>query len=430
MKILILTNLYPPNVFGGYERLCYEVACALTARGHDVTVLTSSYGKSSEENYGHRVIRELFLFATEGNLYKPFDFAQIQGQGHEARNQEIFNSTVNEIKPDILFVWNLYFFDRGLLEEIDGCALDKTYLLTDNWMIAQLNSQFIGAYFSDKVFGGVQQRYGIKPAIRKFAKQLGRVYSRNKFDINGRAIFPSRFMKRLYEDAGFRFGKGDSICYHGVNFLHPPNPSRIQRLDLINPAEVRLLFAGRIVKVKGVHTAIEAIREIHARRDDLRVILTIVGDTEDQEYLGEIRKLADSPGVRDHVIFRPTVAEDELFDLFQQHDIYLFPSLYEPFSLTLIHALESGIPTVASDAGGNVEIVHDGKTGLVFGAGNYKDLAGKVLKLVSDGKLRTSLSRSAVLRAEEFTFDNMVSRIEKDLEATCYSAGRATTVKG
>ena len=44
MRILVLSNLYPPNVVGGYERLCFEVTAGLAAMGHEMVVLTSRYG--------------------------------------------------------------------------------------------------------------------------------------------------------------------------------------------------------------------------------------------------------------------------------------------------------------------------------------------------------------------------------------------------
>ena len=64
---------------------------------------------------------------------------------------------------------------------------------------------------------------------------------------------------------------------------------------------------------------------------------------------------------------------DSLPELFEEHDIYVFPSLYEPFSLTLIHALACGIPTAASRVGGNVEIVRDGVSGVLFKKGDPAD---------------------------------------------------------
>ncbi len=416
MKIFFLSNLYPPNVLGGYERLCYEVASVLQARGHEVTVLTSSYGQNNGEDYGHTVRRELFLFATEGNIYMPFDCTSAQRVEYELANREKFESVVAEVKPDVLFVWNLYFFDQGLLKAIENSVLPKTYLLTDNWMIAQLNANFIGAYFTKKVFGGPLQQSGGLRILKQLARQMIQKFTRSSFVMKGRAIFPSRFMRQLYKDAGFRFQGGEAICYHGVRFLHSPEAQRSQRSKLRSALQVKLLFAGRVVNVKGVHTAIEAVHAVHKRYEGIRVLLTIVGDTQDQGYSGELERLIDSLGVRDSVVFQPAVAEEKLFDLFQEHDIYLFPSLYEPFSLTLILALESGIPTIASDVGGNVEIVHNRKTGLIFRAGDGDDLANKICFLVANGGLREKISQSAVAHAAEFTFDSMISRIEKDLQ--------------
>ena len=415
MKILFISNLYPPNVFGGYERLCYDVAFALQARGHEVTILTSSYGQNNGEDYGHSVRRELFLFATEGNIYTPFDCTPAQRDEYETSNRNKFEAVVAEVKPDILFVWNLYFFDQGLLKTIERSALPKTYLLTDNWMIAQLNANFIGNYFSQNVFGGLNKNNGLR-TLKQFVRHLLQKFTPGSFVMNGRAIFPSRFMRQLYRDAGFRFQGGDAICYHRVRFLHSPDIIRDSRSELRSHSEVKLLFAGRVVNIKGVHTAIEAVHEVQKHYANKRVLLTIVGDTQDQSYFGELERLIDSLGMRDSILFQPAVAEENLFDLFQQHDIYLFPSLYEPFSLTLILALESGIPTIASDAGGNVEIIHNGKTGLIFRAGDGVDLANKICSLAENGTLRDKISRTAVAHAAEFTFNNMISRIEMDLK--------------
>ncbi len=114
--------------------------------------------------------------------------------------------------------------------------------------------------------------------------------------------------------------------------------------------------------------------------------------------------------------FAPPVEECELFSLFQRHDIYVFPSLYEPFSLTLIHALAAGIPTVASDAGGNTEIVRHRRTGMLFPKGNSAALVHEVEALLRNGDLRQSVSNAARKVASKFTFVRMIDGIERCLE--------------
>ena len=416
MKILFLTNLYPPNAYGGYERLCFEVACELKNRGHDVVVLTSSYGNSNVEDYGYNVRRELFLFATEGNLYSPFECEQSVREELEEENSRKFGLMVEEENPDVLFVWNLYFFDKRLLRELENSKIPKTYLLTDNWLIAFLNGEFIGHYFSNTVFRRPKKSRTMTQMLRGVARMVLNAMRRNEISMKGHAIFPSQFMRNLYKDAGFRFSGGDAVCYHGVRFLHSSNPERVNRLELRSSTEVRLLFAGRVVNIKGVHTAIQAVYEITRLYSGVSVLLTIVGDTQDKSYRAEIEELINTLGLSESIIFHSPVPEDRLFQLFQEHDIYIFPSLYEPFSLTLILALESGIPTIASDAGGNVEIVQDGESGLVFRAGDYKDLAKKIHSLVKNGTLREKISKNAIESAANYTFDNMISKIEIELK--------------
>ncbi|ACF44759.1 glycosyltransferase family 4 protein [Pelodictyon phaeoclathratiforme] len=415
MKILFISNLYPPNVIGGYERLCFDMASALHARGHDITVLTSSYGGGHEEIRGQRVIRTLKLFATEGAIYKPFE-ASLEERGQwERHNEEQFCKLVEEAEPDLLFVWNLYFFNHGFLDLIQQSALPKLYLLTDNWMLLFLNPEFIGKYFSREVF---KKKVITRIINRMLPGGLKKKSSNTVMSIKGRAIFASKFMMHLYEDASCAFQEGSAICYHGVHFLHKPEAQRKDRTTFVKEGEVRLLFAGRIVDIKGVHTALEALAGIQRACRQQRVTLTIVGDTQDKSYKKRLDDLAARLGLEQSLIFRQPVPETGLFDLFQQFDIYLFPSLYEPFSLTLILALEAGIPTVASAAGGNVEIVGHRQTGLLFEAGNAGSLKRQVVEMIRNDQLRAQLSRAATGRASAFTFEKMVSQIETELEQT------------
>ena len=104
------------------------------------------------------------------------------------------------------------------------------------------------------------------------------------------------------------------------------------------------------------------------------------------------------------------MAVTALFALFDQPDICLSPSLYEPFSLTLILALACGIPTAASRAGGNVEIVRDRQTGVLFERGNPADLARAVRALASDPDLRRLIASTGREFAGGSTFEAMVAR--------------------
>ena len=417
MKILAISNLYPPNVVGGYEILCFEVMQALAARGHDITVLTSTYGDQQADYPGQQIRRNLTLLATNGNIYQPFTISAEERAAINRQNITLLEQTIAEQKPDLIFVWNLYFYDLSLLEALERTGRRLVYLLTDNWLIALCDGNFLADYFSREVYGTTK---GIDALLRRFKRRFASSMTRLP-PLSGSAIFASSFMQRLYRVAGVPFSD-NVIIHHGVTApLAAPVPFA-NRAELIDRSELRLLFAGRVVEIKGVHTAIEALPRIIKALPDLKVRLTIVGDDRDQPYLDQLRDLLKKLKCSEMVTFSRPIPESDLFRLFQEHDIYLFPSLYEPFSLTLIHALQAGIPTVASSVGGNPEIVLHRSTGMLFRKADPDDLARQLLKLVHDKKLRSSLADQARRHAGEFTFDRMIGQVEAHLEAVCEGA--------
>ena len=226
----------------------------------------------------------------------------------------------------------------------------------------------------------------------------------------GTAIFPSRFMRELYRRAGATF-EAEALVPHGMRFGEATR-SRADRSRLVEPGVLKLLFAGRVVQFKGLDAAVDSLALLRERLDGLRVALSIVGDRSDEAYVSGLEQRIDRLGVRDQVRFAPPVAEDSLFELFQQHDILLFPSLFEPFALTLILALEAGIPTVASSAGGNVDLVRDHATGLLVPPADPRRLAEAIHELAIRPELRVALAEHGATAARSLTLDHMLDGLE------------------
>lgn len=408
MKILFLSNLYPPNVVGGYERLCFEIANGLSSHGWQIFVLTSDFGKQVQDFSGQTVERTLKLLANEKDIYQPATYSPEQRAKISKNNIEILKQTAQQVQPDVIFVWNLYFFDSLFLDVLKQLNRPIVYLITDNWLIALLNPPYIQEFFANTI-----KKNSLGKLLYRKVRRWFYDFRKPRFYLSGHAIFASCFMRELYNDARFSF-TSSSVIYHGVRLVDNPNHSFLDRTKLVNFNELNLLIAGRIVELKGVHTAIDALPLIKQALPEIKVRLTILGDDRDQEYLerinNQINHISDIDQVE--VIFSKPVPEKELINLFQHHDIFLFPSLYEPFSLTLIHALGAGIPTVASDSGGNPEIVHHLKTGLVFPKGNEKKLAESVVQLARNSDLRITISKNARCIARDYNFERMLGDIE------------------
>lgn len=406
MKILTISNLYPPNTVGGYEVLCFEVMRGLAEEGHEINVLTSHYGGKQAVYPKQQVHRLLTLLATEGNIYKPLNISVAERNDINQKNLQILSRTLDEINPDLIFIWNLHFFDVSLLDALSSVKKKQVYLLSDNWLINFYNSDFVANYFSREVYARCDRWHA------RWHRFKSRFFNgQKKRGMLGYAIFASQFMENLYSRAGFEFADS-KIIYHGISSEVEESLPFAERETFIANHELRLLFAGRVVDIKGVHTAIEAIPHIINALPNLKISLSIVGDMRDQGYVTNLRKIIAELGIEERVCFIPPVLESELFGLFQNYDIYLFPSLYEPFSLTLIHALRAGIPTIASDVGGNPEIVFHEQTGLLFRQADAKHLAAQVVKFAHNKNLRVTVSSRARDHANQFTFNRMISQIQ------------------
>jgi len=271
------------------------------------------------------------------------------------------------------------------------------------------NPSFVSEFFRRRVFG--EELFAAPRPPGFVARLLG--WPRRHAGLS--AIFGSEFMRSLHAAAGVYFQR-EAVVHNGVRLASCNGGNFRNRRMLAEPGTLRLLFAGRLVDLKGADVAVRAVPLLDPSTLGVsRVVLTLVGDAQDAAYYARLTAAAAHSGRGGDIILQKAVPPEDLFALFQDHDIYIFPSLYEPFSLTLIEALACGIPTVASRAGGNVEIVTDGISGLLSAKGDPADLAHAVRRLAADPALRARLADGGRAAAAGFTTGRMVDAMERFL---------------
>jgi glycosyltransferase involved in cell wall biosynthesis len=99
--------------------------------------------------------------------------------------------------------------------------------------------------------------------------------------------------------------------------------------------------------------------------------------------------------------------QHELMRIYDEHGIFLFPSLFEGFSKALIEAMTRGLCVVASDVSGARDIIDDGVDGFLCAPQDSIGMVARIELLLGDPLLAASVSRAAALNAAAFTWDTV-----------------------
>jgi D-inositol-3-phosphate glycosyltransferase len=202
-------------------------------------------------------------------------------------------------------------------------------------------------------------------------------------------------------------------------FAARPSGRMRERLGLQGKRVV--LYVGRLERLKGADTLIEALAELHARPgfDDVHTVL-VGADSGDgarqashpRGERGRLEDLATERGVAPHMTFAGAVPHDELADLYALADVCVVPSRTESFGLVALEAQASGTPVVAAAVGGLLDIVDDGVTGYLVGGREPRDFADRLARVLGDCALRLRLGEAARERAQQFTWARSVDRLQ------------------
>lgn len=176
------------------------------------------------------------------------------------------------------------------------------------------------------------------------------------------------------------------------------------------------LFAGRLSKEKGVETLLRAWGRLGREAPPLKVV-----------GAGPLERAAPG-GAPPRVEFLGWRGRDEVLALMREARLLVFPSeCYESFGLALVEAYATGLPVVASRLGAMAELVEDGRTGLLFEAGDADDLAGRVAWAWSHGDELARMGRNARAAYEaRYTAAANHARLLEIYAAAGASAGAGT----
>jgi len=165
---------------------------------------------------------------------------------------------------------------------------------------------------------------------------------------------------------------------------------------------------GNIRRVKGIDVLVQAAEQVCRKYP--KALFLIVGRKSEQEYCRELESRISSLGLSGN--FRFLGSREDVFPILRMSDIFCLPSRSEGFSNALIEAMACRLPCVATDVGGNSEVIKHGESGFIVASEDRQDLAARLIYLLDDSSLATEMG----LRGEEvvqsrFTAQAMIEEL-------------------
>ncbi|MFW6116146.1 MAG: glycosyltransferase family 4 protein [bacterium] len=408
MRILFVSNLYPPCELGGMEQLCQEAVERLRGRGHTCHVLTSRYGVRDHTMPEEGITREFHLQA-DIDYYRPLDFF-LRRPGQERANRRALRQTLDAFEPDVVFIWGMWNLSSQVAYWAEQWMPGRVaYAIASYWLIEPDAHK---AYWQSP--GNRPWAEMLKSAVRWLAlNEVARKRKGHSLELRQVACVSRHVRRKLLDSSALPHGA--RVIYNGVD------PELFVRAQETSPPSqgkaLRLIYVGGMLRHKGVHTIIEALGLLHQRGVVDGLHLTLVGGGH-PDYETQLKRRVVELTLRDRVTFHGRVPREQVPSLLTNSDIFLFPSVWEePIARSVMEAMAAGLAVVGTPVGGQREMLEDGQNALLFPPEDAERLAECILRLRGDPALRERLAeagRRTVL--ERFTLERMVDEMEAWLE--------------
>ena len=357
MNLLIVNYEYPP-LGGGASNASWFMAKALVAQGHAVSVLTSSFqelrGRTNEDGIVvHRIpaIRR-------------------------ARDRS------NMIEMATFVVSGLFRVASIIRQERIEAAI--IFFTIPCGPVGYLAKKLYGIPYVISLRGGDVP--GLVPELagmHRFLQSLRRLILRNAQAIVANASGLAALSEQVDP---YRVG----VIPNGVDtgFFLPRNDTSRDQSTRARPFQ--LIFVGRFHTQKNLFFLLDRLSELRNRNLDFH--LHLIGDGPERAGLEQhVEKLRLS----ERVVWHGWLDKDSLNKAYQQADCMINPSLYEGMPNTVLEAMACGLPVIASNIPGNVDVVRDGVTGYLFDLGRPEQFRERIEALMCSPELAKDFGRKA-----------------------------------
>ena len=380
MKVLFLTNEYPPHIYGGAG---VHVGYLTRELARTIDVDVRCFGDQDSQD-GHLTVKGYGL--DPSSFTCPDPLKSVFGAVQRCVD---FNTT--NIDSDLVHCHTWYSHFGGILAK-------KNYGIP--LVITTHSLEPLRPWKREQLGGGYDFSVWVEKTALEMADAVIAVSDETKADIERLfAVDP----KRIH------------VIHNGIDLdeYHKSETTSALARHGVDPKKPFVLFVGRITRQKGI---IHLVRAIQFMDPDFQIVLC--AGAPDTPEIGEEMKqaVAAAQKTRKGIFWIEEMLDREaVVELYSQAAVFCCPSIYEPFGIINLEAMACETAVVASSVGGIKEVVVDGETGFLvpvdFVEGTFKlsnaeqfsrDLAAKINQLMKDESLREKFGKAGRKRAEEY----------------------------
>jgi glycosyltransferase involved in cell wall biosynthesis len=415
LRILVVSNLLPPQVVGGAELVSWREIEGLRSHGHTVRGLTAQWGdgKAADPEAEERYSGVTRVPVTPQSRRAGHAFSRRPGNEFASNPplSQAFETLLADFRPDLVHFHNLNGVSLRLPARARRRGIPLVATLHDAWGICSRSilmkpdgSACAGAESLACIpcLEGARSRrlsWHRKALVSTRNWRVGRELCRF-----ARLVFPSHHHLDAYVRAGFprqrcRVLPNPAPDPPGRTWTPPP-PSE-------DPA-LRLLYLGSLEHHKAVGLLLKAL----ARLPEPTVRLVLHGRVKPSQ-LDRLERALRKLGLRDRVRHGGPLAPARVLEAISAADALVVPSrAAEGSSLTILEAMSVGRPVVAARVGGIPELVRDGENGFLFSRGDVGDLRDNIARLASDRENLNRMGQRARASVEKLGMDTHLEGLE------------------
>ena len=283
--------------------------------------------------------------------------------------------------------------------------------------------------FDEGINAVITYYYPLHTLLLGLLKRVGRYRVVCKMDWDGviRGLGPMRMIRKLILIITWKYCDAVIVeSYEALSNIAKEFPGLVSKVYVVyngwcdklmhcannSNRKKQIICVARITPVKGIHDLIMAFYIASKRVPGWRLI--IAGPIVDKQYYGYLQNLIKKFNLGNSISFMGMVSDEELARIYAESSIFVLPSYHESFGIARVEALACGLPVITTETGGS-EVVRG--VGLVVKPGDVYGLAKALEELMSNGELRTKLSKLALNRAKVLTWRSIAERFAKIVES-------------